>query len=283
VTGRVLAGIRYRLDAGAAVAALECDGRSPYGRGEHGYDDGLARVKASAEAALADFMRESGPIFSAPSNGYSFEREQDGRVLFSYDVDGRTKVSMFAADGVRDWNGDQGWGVRAWAQCDLSELPAAVTDDLNIGVWVDGSGRRVPVTRIQSFQGAEHCSWTDLTFLLIGPERSADWYVRGTSADFAGLLGTTFSSEAALPEGATDTRLRRGDRQLWIGRTGRPPTWWRSTMRMTSSAGRRPSGRSRARERRRLGHTPPLHNFEPPPAHSIPGRPSPRSSRPGHR
>jgi hypothetical protein len=30
------------LDAGAAVGALECDGKTPYQRGEHGYDDGLA-------------------------------------------------------------------------------------------------------------------------------------------------------------------------------------------------------------------------------------------------
>jgi hypothetical protein len=96
-------------------------------------------------------------------------------------------------------------------------LPPDVTDDLNIGVWEDESGRRVPVTHIQSFRGAEHCSWTDLTFLLIGPERRADWYVRGTSADFSGLLRTTFSSEAALPEGATDTGLRRDGRKLWIG------------------------------------------------------------------
>jgi hypothetical protein len=205
------------LDAGAAVAALECEGESPYQRGEGVYDDGLATVQESAEAALDDYMRESGLSLSTPSDGYAFEREQKGRVLFSYDVDGRTKVSMFAADGVRDWNGDEGWGVRAWAQCDPSELPPEVTDDLNIGVWEDESGRRVPVTRIQSFQGAEHCSWTDITFLLVGPEKKADWYVRGTSGDFSGLLRTTFASEATLPEGATDTGLRRGGRQLWIG------------------------------------------------------------------
>jgi hypothetical protein len=206
------------LDAGAAVAALECEGKSPYRRGEGVYDDGLATVQESAEAALEDYMSESGLSFSTPSDGYAVEREQDGRVLFSYDVDGRTKVSMFAADGVRDWNGDEGWGVRAWAQCDPSELPPDVTDDLNIGVWEDESGRRVPVTRIQSFQGAEHCSWTDITFLLVGREQTADWYVRDTNGgDFSGLLRTSFANEATLPERATDTGLRRDGQQLWIG------------------------------------------------------------------
>ena len=202
----------------AAVAALECDGKTPYERGDGVYDDGLATVQESAEAALDDYMLEAGLGLITPSEGYALEREQAARVLFSYDVDGRTKVALFAADGVRDWNGDEGWGVRAWAQCDPSELPREVTDELNIGVWQDDSGRRVPVTRIQSFQGAEHCSWTDITFLLVGQEEPADWYVRDTTGgDFSGLLRTTFANEATLPEGATDTGFRRDGRQLWIG------------------------------------------------------------------
>jgi hypothetical protein len=206
------------LDAGAAVGALECDGETPYWRAEGVYGDGLATVQESAEAALEDYMRETGLSLSIPSEGYAVEREQQGRVLFSYDVDGRTKVSLFAADGVRDWNGDEGWGVRTWAQCDPSELPAEVTDDLNIGVWEDESGKRVPVTRIQSFQGAEHCDWDDITFLLVGPEEKADWYVRDTYGnDLAGLLRTTYENVEAPPKGATDTGLRRDGRQLWIG------------------------------------------------------------------
>jgi len=206
------------LDAGAAVAALECDGKTPYDRSEGVYDDGLATVQESAEEALDDYMREAGLGLITPSDGYAVEREGKGRVLFSYDVDGRTKVAMFAADGVRDWSGDEGWGVRAWAQCDPSELPPDVTDELNIGVWEDESGERVPVTRIQSFQGAEHCSWTDITFLLVGREETADWYVRDPNGgDFSGLLRTSFAGEASLPKGAIDTGLRRDGRQLWIG------------------------------------------------------------------
>jgi hypothetical protein len=205
------------LDARAAVRGLECDGETPYQRGEGVYDDGLATVQESAEAALENYMTEAGMSFSVPPDGYAVEREQDGRALLSYDVHGRTKVSILAADGVRDWDHDRGWGIRAWAQCDPSEFPPSVTDDLNIGVWEDESGRRVPVTRIQSFQGAEHCSWTDITFLVVGPERKADWYVRDTHAELSELLRTTFKSHAALPEGATDTGLRRDGRELWIG------------------------------------------------------------------
>lgn len=205
-----------QLGAGAAVGALECAGTTPYSRDEGIYDDGLATVQGSAEAALDDYMSEAGLSLFAPSDGYAVERDQGGRVLFSYDVEGRTKVAILAADDVRDWNRDEGWGVRAWAQCDPSEFPSNVTDELNIGVWEDESGRRAPVTRIQSFQGAEHCSWTDITFLLLGPEKKADWYVRDVKREFSGMLLTTFSDQATLPADATDTGLRRDGRQLWI-------------------------------------------------------------------
>jgi hypothetical protein len=87
--------------------------------------------------------------------------------LAVHDVDGRTKVSLFAADGVRDWNGDKGWGVRAWGQYVPPELAADVPDDLNIGGREEESGRHVPVTRIQSFQGAEHA--------VDGPHVPARW------------------------------------------------------------------------------------------------------------
>jgi hypothetical protein len=205
------------LDGRAAVAALECEGRSPYRRGHGVYDDGLATVRESAEAALDDYMRESGLSFTVPPDGYAVERDQTGRVLFSYDVGGRTKVAIVAADGVRDWDHHDGWGVRAWAQCDPSEFRAVASDDLNIGVWEDGSGHRVPVTRVQSFQGAEHCNWTDITFLLVGPERTADWYVRDTGGELRALLRTTYGTVEAIPEGAADTGFRRDGRELWIG------------------------------------------------------------------
>ena len=93
-----------------------------------------------------------------------------------------------------------------------------MTDDLNIGVWEDEADRRVPVTRIQSFQGAEHCSWSGHHVLLLGPERKADWYVKDARGELRELLHTTFSNDAKLPADATDTGFRRDGRQLWIGR-----------------------------------------------------------------
>ena len=153
-----------------------------------------------------------------PVEGYRVEREDAGRALISYDVRDRSKVAVVVADGIRDWNDDVGWGVVAWAQCDPAEFPAEVTDDLNIGVWEDASGRRLPVTRVRSFQGAEHCSWTDVTFLLIGPDvRRADWYVRDATGELPDHLRGEFDPDAAVPDGATFTGWSRDGRQLWLG------------------------------------------------------------------
>lgn len=69
-----------------------------------------------------------------------------------------------------------------------------------------------PVKRVRSYQGPEHCSWTDITFLLIGP----DWYVRDPAGEFPELLRGTFDGDATLPEEATSTGWRRDGRELWL-------------------------------------------------------------------
>ena len=207
-----------RLSAQAAVDALDCDGERPYFRSTGSYDDGLAAVQSSAAAALDNYVDTSGVGNRLPVEGYRVEREEAARALLSYDVRERSKVAFVVADGIRDWNDDVGWGVVAWAQCDPAEFPAEVTDELNIGVWEDASGRRVPVTRVRSFQGAEHCSWTDVTFLVIGPDvRRADWYVRDATGALRDHLRGEFDRDARLPKGATFTGWSRGGRRLWLG------------------------------------------------------------------
>ena len=206
------------LSAKAAVEALECDGKRPYARSRGRYGDGLATVQSSAADAFDNYVDESGIGYSVPVAGYRIEREQARRALISYDVRDRSKVAVVVADGIRDWNDDVGWGVVAWAQCDPAEFPAEVTDALNIGVWEDASGERLPVTRVRSYQGAEHCSWTDITFLLIGPDdRRADWYVRDATREFPDYLRGEFDPDATLPNDATFTGWSRGGSRLWLG------------------------------------------------------------------
>jgi hypothetical protein len=195
---------------GVAGRALECDG-APY-TGQRGYfGPNLESVRGSAAQVLEDVLRRDA-VTALPSAGYRLERAAAGRALFSFDVGGRTKVSVVAVDHVRDSVGREGWAMEAWAECDPSELPAEQTEALGIGVWQDGSGARVPVTRAQSFRGAAHCDWQDITFLLLG----ARTYLRDVHGALADFLRTTYRAGATLPRTATDTGLHRDGRELWV-------------------------------------------------------------------
>jgi hypothetical protein len=201
--------------SGAAGRALECDGAA-YGGGAGDYGDGLESVQDSPESALADWLDNEAWAYQLPESGSRVERDDGDRVLLSYDVADRTRIAFIAADHIRDYNDDEGWGIESWAQCDPSELPAAVTDALGIGVWQNASGRRVPVSRVSSFQGAEHCDWQDITFLTLDPGGDADQYLRDVNGELAQFLETTYDSAATLPRTATDTGLHRDGRRLWL-------------------------------------------------------------------
>jgi hypothetical protein len=200
--------------SGAAGLALECSG-DPHSGGGASYDDGLASVQESAAAALANLFEEDF-VGDLPHDGYRTEREDDHRVLLSYDIADRTKVAFVAFENVKDFDGDVGWGVEAWAACDPSEFPEGVTETLGIQVWEDAAGRRVPLSRIESFRGAEHCGWQDITFLHLGPESEPVQYVRDRRGELAEFLRTTYDGSATLPPSATNTGFRRDGRELWL-------------------------------------------------------------------
>lgn len=201
--------------SGAALRALECEGK-PYEGGGASYGGGLASVQDDATKALENLFDEDGRGNTLPDEGYRIEREDDGRVLFSYDVDQRTKVAFIAYDRVEDFNHDTGWGIESWAQCDPSELPDSVTDGLNIGVWTDSSNARVPVTTVTSYRGAEHCDWQDMTFIELFEGKDKTWYVRDPRGELRDFVRSTYDGSAELPEDATDTGLRHEGRQLWV-------------------------------------------------------------------
>ena len=201
--------------AGAAALALECE-HDPLSGGGGSYDDGLASTQESPEKALDNAFSESGFAATLPASGYRVERRTDDRVLFSYDVRGRTKIAFIVHSGVADLGGDTGWGVESWAQCDPSELPSRATDDLDIGVWEDAAGRRVPTSTIESFDGAEHCDWQDVTFIRLGPDRTDPEFVRDPALKLTDSLTGTFDPAGELPPTADDTGLHRAGRELWL-------------------------------------------------------------------
>jgi hypothetical protein len=199
--------------AGAAGLALECEG-PVYDGGAGDYaDSGLESVQDDPQSALRNWMSEEF-VSSLPQDGFVVERVDGDRALLSYDVDDRTKVAVIAADGIRDWNDDEGWGVESWGQCDPAELPASVTDALGITVWSDGDGERVPVDTLTSYAGPEHCDWQDITFLIF----AGSTYLRDSGGELADFLQGEFDADATLPADATDTGFRNAGRELWLER-----------------------------------------------------------------
>ncbi len=182
-----------RDEAGAAGRALECDGEiySAGGGYEWGEGDGGATPEEGLEAYV-DLEQAQGP-----RQGYRVERKEADRVLFSFDVDGRTKVAVVVA---KDRPGRPGWGPEAHASCDPAELPASLTDSERYEIWTGRDGERVPVARLTSYAGDAHCGWRSAHFLGTGRFEDSRLYVRDPDGVLdAGLLTAPYDGDTAPP------------------------------------------------------------------------------------
>ncbi|MFC8427850.1 hypothetical protein [Streptomyces sp. NPDC057253] len=189
-----------RLASGAAGRALECDGEISVGNGPEGWSE--ADGGADPEQGLRLYVDLFSP--QAPGSGYRVERRERDRVLYSYDVDGRTKVAVVVAKDQKD---RPGWGPETSASCDPSELPASFTDSHGIEIWTDRAGRRVPSAEVSSHAGDDHCGWQRVHFLELD-----GMYAR----DPEGVLTGGYADDVRLPADARDTGYRYGKRELWL-------------------------------------------------------------------
>ncbi|MET9731092.1 hypothetical protein ABZZ79_10635 [Streptomyces sp. NPDC006458] len=194
-----------RIESGAAGRALECTGEifSGGGPGEWSERDG----GKTPEEGLETYFDIEQP--DVPRGGYRVERGEKDRVLFSLDVDGRTKVAVVVA---KDRANAPGWGPEASAACDPSELPESFVADQPYELWTDAGGNRLPYTRIHSYRGQEHCDWQDADFIALG-DASYGRDPDGVLPD--GALTAAYDGAARLPADARDTGYRHGDRALW--------------------------------------------------------------------
>lgn len=195
-----------RLASGAAGRALECAGEIYNGNGPDGWsrDDG----GDGPEEGLKLYFDLFDP--GDPRSGYRVERRETDRVLYSYDVDGRTKVAVVVA---KDQQGRPGWGPESSASCDPSELPADWTDSHGYEIWNDRAGERLPATEVSSGPGDDHCGWREVHVLNLG-ERM---YARDPEGLLdPGMLTTAYDGSAGMPAGAHDTGYRYQDWQLWL-------------------------------------------------------------------
>jgi hypothetical protein len=195
-----------------AERALECRHR-PFAHGSQDYLDGLAEVADNYQSAARDFLDGDDQLSATvPSNGYRIERRGGPRVLFSWDVDGRTKVAIIARDGMTDYLHRRGWGVESWAECDPAEFPASTTDALGIGVWQNRAGQRVPVAEVRSSPGQHVCDFAGTGFLEVGTRT----YVQDPHGTMRDYLRTPYAGSATLPADAQDSGWHRDGRELWL-------------------------------------------------------------------
>ena len=196
-----------RLASGAAGRALECDGEIFDGSGP----DGWSRSDGgdTPEEGLALYFDMFQP--EEPDHGYRTERREGDRVLYSYDVGGRTKVAVVVARNQKD---RPGWGPETSAACDPAELPASYTATTEWEIWTDRAGRRVPVSRLSSSPGPEHCGWQSAFFLRLD-ERT---YARDPEGVLHrdGLLRAPYRAKVRMPADARDTGYHYRGRRLWL-------------------------------------------------------------------
>ncbi|MFF5532644.1 hypothetical protein ACFY71_09185 [Streptomyces cinerochromogenes] len=196
-----------RLASGAAGRALECDGEIFDGSGP----DGWSRSDGgdTPEEGLALYFDMVQP--EQPDHGYRVEREERDRVLYSYDVHGRTKVAVVVA---RDQKDRPGWGPETSASCDPAELPESFTATTDWQIWTDRAGRRVPVTTVHSSPGPEHCGWQSADFLALGKRT----YARDPEGVLGrdGLLRAPYRATVRMPADARDTGYHHRGRRLWL-------------------------------------------------------------------
>ncbi|MGW3667020.1 hypothetical protein [Streptomyces sp. NPDC005141] len=194
--------------SGAAGQALECDGAIYMGGAGDSWSKGDGG--STPEEGLNAYFDIYQP--DVPEEGYRVEREEGDRVLFSYDVKGRTKVAVVVA---KDQPGRPGWGPETSAACDPSEFPASYTEARGDEIWTDREGHRVPTTVVTSSVGAEHCDWQSAHFLDLG--HRGRLYVRDPHGIFDGeTLTAAYDGDVRMPANARDTSYHYRDWNLWL-------------------------------------------------------------------
>lgn len=197
--------------AGAAGRQVDCDGAVHLGGWAPDFG-GPHQGAEDPEFALKAFLDQG--LFGLPTTGYGQAADVDGRVLFTYDVNGEAKVAVIVADAATgaELTVPDGWGIETFATCDPAEYGPAADDELRQTVWTDRDGARVPTSTVTSFQGPEHCDWQTVTFLHLEDRQ----YLRDPEGVLDEQTVVAYDGEVRVPADAVDTGYRRGEEELWL-------------------------------------------------------------------
>lgn len=196
--------------AGAVASFVDCE----YGLWQGGWtsDFGPLGSGASPDEAVKDMI--AGDLLGLPDEQYVAAGQDDGRVLYVYEVSGSPKAALVVADSASvELDTEDRWAIETFASCDPAEFDQSVDDETVRLLWQDAHGKRVPTSVIVSVPGPEHCDWETVTFLAFDGQ-----HYMSDPDDVLGGRGfiTPFDADGVLPSNAIDTGYRQDDRRLWL-------------------------------------------------------------------
>jgi hypothetical protein len=205
---------------GAAGRAVEC--LHPPSGSNRSADVYAGGATSSTAQGAVDTAFSEGLFLDMPRVDLAVAATEPDRELFTYEVDGSVLLAVVVRNGpASPGAGGDGWYVETVARCDFSEFPEAdaqLDGLVDYGVWADDEGTTVPVSRIYSTPGPEHCDWQDMTFLVVGEgeRRGAQVYVEAPIVELRDYMSGTFLTDIRLPNDAIDTGWQRDGRRLWL-------------------------------------------------------------------
>ena len=196
--------------AGAAATFIDCE--HGVWQGTWTLDAGPLGSGTDPDDTLAD-MIESGTL-GMPDDNFVAVGQDDGRVLYLYEVAGSPKAALVIADAAPvGLDTEDRWAIETYASCDPAEFDPSTDGESPRQVWQDADGKRVPTSVILSARGPEHCDWETVTFLTL----DGRGYISDPDdvLDGSGFVAP-FDADASLPLDAVDTGYQHADRRLWL-------------------------------------------------------------------
>lgn len=210
---------------GAAGRAIDCV-HPPTGsnRTQDVYSEGAT---SDTPRGAVDTAYSEGLFLSMPRVDLAVAATEDDRQMLTYESAGRVLFALVVHNGpAAEGTGGDGWYLETVARCDFAEFPEkdAVLDGLvRYEIWTDKDGVPVPVAKVYSSPGPEHCDWQSMTFLALndGQGRRSRFYIENPIKELRDFVAAPYLQDVALPDDARDTGWQRNGRHLWLSTDGR--------------------------------------------------------------
>jgi hypothetical protein len=201
--------------AGAAANLVDCEHDLWQGGWSMDYGPlGSGPTPDDAIAELAESHRAP-----SPSDGMVAVAQDQGRIAYTYEVNGRSRFAAVVADREEvPLDATDRWAVEVFASCDPAEFDPSADARSGYRIWVDADGARVPTSVLSETTGPEHCEWESVTFLTVD---GADFVSDPRSVLTDAYVTAPLDEDAELPADAVDTGYHRESKHLWLAADGR--------------------------------------------------------------